>query len=402
MEELDLSVFKSDFDPHARGKQCMREINGVRENKHPNTTHKLSSFNQQKLLEYAGWMIHKIKRDEFSVSSFEKNLSESWKLCLFLGEKRVPDITEKDLKSWWGQELTRYEQKKIKHGSLRKEYECAQTFLKWLVGLNGSQRHPLMQTLDMPRPPRAKLIERMPSQSEIKTLIEAANTGQKFSIRDQAIISLANDTGARISEILSMRNKHIRPEKNYLVVSFPESKTAPRTVISFLAKPFLEQWVRLSPNKDKGSEAFVFCQADGSPISYAGVKKSLDRALQKTKIPWVKGKSMHYFRSLFSSRAFNWSYAVKHYWLGWSFQDHEKSYTRLDYTQCTKSYFEMLQAEQNPMIGKEAVFWEKEIDQDAEFRKTMLDLLVEEIGADKIGKALANIKKKVEQQGTRL
>ena len=261
--ELDLSVFKSDFDPHARGRQCLRELNGIKENSHPHTTRRLSSFNQQKLLEYSAWMIHKLKRDEFSVSSFEKNLSESWKLCLFLGEKKAPEITEKDLKSWWAGELTRYEQKKIKHGSLRKEYECAQTFLKWLAGLNGSQRHPLMQTLDMPKQPRAKLIERMPSQSEIKKLIEAVNTGQKFSIRDQAIIALANDTGARISEILSMRNKHIRPEKNYLVVSFPESKTAPRTVISYLAKSYLDQWAK---HKPRTQLAFYLREKRGRPL----------------------------------------------------------------------------------------------------------------------------------------
>ncbi len=75
-----------------------------------------------------------------------------------------------------------------------------------------------------------------------------------------------------------MRNKHVRPEKNYLVVGFPKSKTVPRTVISYLAKPYQENWAKLSPNKRAGAEAFFFCQSNGKPITYAAIKKSFDTA----------------------------------------------------------------------------------------------------------------------------
>jgi site-specific recombinase XerC len=371
--ELDLSVFKLEFDIHHRGKQCLREIRGLRENRHPSTGKQISPANQGKLLDYADWMIHRIKREEFSVSSFEKNLSEAWKFCLFLGKLPAEKLEETRLNEWWEQELKRYEEKKIKYWTLCKELECCRSFLKWVNGLNGGQRLPLMESLILPKRPKLTLFTRMPSQEEVKQLIDAVYASDKYSLRNQAVMALANDTGARISEILSMRNKHIKPEKNYLVVSFPESKTAPRTVISFLAKPYLEKWAKVSPNKNAGPEAFFFCQCNGEPITYATIRKAFHRAMDRVQIPWKKKQAVHFFRSIFSSRAFDWPYALKHYWMGWAFSDHEKAYTHLGYQQCVEQYFSMLKKENNPMIGEEAAFWSEKDTSDKVIQKLLED-----------------------------
>ena len=104
--EFDLTVFNKEFDAHKRGKQCIREIKGIQANKHPHINKKLSEFNQKKLLEYAAWMIRKIKREELSFSSFEKNISENWKMLLFFGEKKATEITEKGLEQWCKQQGT--------------------------------------------------------------------------------------------------------------------------------------------------------------------------------------------------------------------------------------------------------------------------------------------------------
>lgn len=381
--ELDLTVFESEFDPHHRGRQCVRTIERIRANlysdgrvngaSNPLNGKKVTPFNQKKLLEYASDMIRKIKRNEFSTSSFEKNLSESWRICLVL-EKNIDIVTEQDIKELWEIELLRYESKDIAHATLIKKYECFQRFIKWVNNMNGTGTHPLMQNLDVPRAPKRKLIEEMPTQEDAKKLIDAVRTdGKNFTIRDQAILALANDSGARISEILSVRNKHIKPEKNYLVVSFPESKTMPRTVISFLAKPYLEEWAKISPNKGGDPNDFFFCQRNGAPIIYNAIKKSFDRALEKTGIPWPKGKAMHFFRSLFASRAYDWGYTQKHYWVGWAFKDHERSYTQLSYQACVDVYFKMLKRENNPFLREDSVFWEEE-----KIDETIIKKLLEE------------------------
>ena len=360
MEEIDLTIFEKEFDAHGRGRQCIRTLKGIQANSHPKTKEKLSTFNQQKLLEYAADMAKRIQREEFSFSSFEKNLGEDWKFCLTIGDKRVTEITEAEIKVWWDKELERYTNKKIAWATLLKEYICIQLFIKWVQGIHHTHQLPIMENLYLPKKPKAKLMERMPTQEEVKSLIDAAYASDKYSIRNQAILALANDSGARISEMLSMRNKHIKPEKNYLVVSFPESKTTPRTVISYLAKPYLEAWAKVSPNKDKGPDAFFFCQSNGDCVRYTCVAKAFNRALEKAQIPWKDGKCLHFFRSLFSSRAYNWSYNCKHVWLGWSLKDHERSYTQIGYQQCVEQYFSMIKAEHNPFLKEETPHWDEE------------------------------------------
>ena len=111
--EMDLTVFDVEFDPHHRGLECVRLIKGIRANEHFTLETKLSEYNQQKLLEYAAWMIRKIKRDELSSSSFEKNMSEAWKTCLFFGETQIDKVDETKLKEWWEYQLKRYEAKEV-------------------------------------------------------------------------------------------------------------------------------------------------------------------------------------------------------------------------------------------------------------------------------------------------
>ncbi len=69
---------------------------------------------------------------------------------------------------------------------------------------------------------------------------------------------------------------------------------------------------------------------------------------------------MHFFRNIFTSRSFDWSYAIKHYWLGWGFKDQEKVYTQISYKQCIEQYFAMLKKENNPMLQDEQPFWNEQ------------------------------------------
>lgn len=363
MKELDLTVFENGYDPHNRGKQCIRELNGIKANKHPNIKGQMSEHNQEKLLDYAAKMIDRIREDNFTVPSFEKNLGEAWKLCLFFGGKNADEITGKDLAKWWEVEKERYRSQKISYGTLQKEIGCCNTFLKFLKepkkwGTSAARKVTVdvMADIYLPNKPRPKLRERLPSQEEVKRLLEAMYVdGKRMSIRNMAICSFANDSGARISAILSIRNKHIRPEENYLVVDLPHSKTAPRTIIAFLSKKHLENWAKVSPNKEAGPDAFFFCQANGNEVKYPCLAIEFRKALKKTGIPWKR--NIHYFRHLFISRTVDWPYAPKMYWTGLALKGHERTYSHIDYTQCLEPYFTMLKKEQNPILEDEPVFW---------------------------------------------
>jgi len=367
-KELDLTVFQKEFDPHRRAHQCLRTIKGIKANEHPSIEAKLSKHNQAKLLEYSAKMIERIKEDNFTVPSFEKNLAEAWKLCMFVGSKNIDSITGAELKKWWKGELDRYREKKISYGTLQKQIGCCNTFMKFLKaperwGTSAAKKVRVenMDDVFLPNKPRPKLKERLPSQQEVKDLLEAMYVdGKRMSVRNRAICALANDSGARISEILSTRNKHVRPEENYLVVDLPISKTAPRTIVAFISKKHLEEWAKISPNRNKGGEAFFFCQGDGNPVGYASLAKEFSKALKKTGLPWVRG--VHFFRHIFISRAASWPAALKCYWTGLTQNGHEGTYSHITYKQCVPEYFKMLKEEENPMLGEEALFWETESD----------------------------------------
>ncbi|MBI2598377.1 MAG: hypothetical protein HYW50_04225 [Candidatus Diapherotrites archaeon] len=70
--ELDLAIFKTDFDPHKRAKQCLRVIKAIEENrpakfearfhKNPLKAGVLCKENQKNLLEYVAHLITRFKR----------------------------------------------------------------------------------------------------------------------------------------------------------------------------------------------------------------------------------------------------------------------------------------------------------------------------------------------------
>jgi site-specific recombinase XerC len=356
--EIDWKVFELEFDPHNRGKESVRLLKALIENKYPKTGKELSKINQEKLLEYCYNMISRIKRNELAVGTFWKNVQEIWRFLLLLNCDDITKLTQKNIEEWWQIKLKQYENREIKYSTLQKSAKCEKAFLRFLFRVEQPKQ---IVGIKMPKPPKRELRELIPSQLEVKKLIDAIYVdGKKYTIRDQAIIALINDTGARTSEVLSIRNKHIKAENNYLIVSFPESKTLPRTVISFLAKPFLENWAKISPNKDKGPDAFFFCQQNGLPVNYPSVKKAFNKALKKSQIPWKKGQAMHYLRHIFTTRAFEWPYAVKQYWLGWALKSIEGTYSEINYKHCTKAYFNMIKEENNPFMKDEPVFWEQE------------------------------------------
>ncbi len=370
--EIDLKVFDGiTFDPHKKALRAKRVIKRIKENRPAHQGQErqkrifpdrvLTKENQKHLLGYAQHLINQMKKEEGSFASLEKNLSEAWCFCLYLNKTNSKETTEKDIKVWWNSQLDRLSNKKISPETVKKYYTCIVKFYQFLEGLAPKKIPKRFQDLEQPRARKPGLEIIPPSQADIKKFLECVYVeGKRFSIRNKAIFALANDTGARISEILSIKNKHIKPEENYLIVSFPISKTTPRTVISFLAKKDLEAWAKVSPNKDKGQDSFFFCQADGSACTYHSLIESFKKALKKSGINWKEGKSLHYFRSLCSSRFYNWPYSLKHAWFGWAFKDHEAAYTKINYKQFVKTYFATLKEEKNPLMGNDLPFWANE------------------------------------------
>lgn len=70
------------------------------------------------------------------------------------------------------------------------------------------------------------------------------------SPRDKAIVSFLYESGARISEMLSMKIKHLEFTPKLVRATLPVSKTRPRVIPLVSCKKHLETWMNYHPLKD--------------------------------------------------------------------------------------------------------------------------------------------------------
>ena len=364
-------------DPHNRVKQLLKDIERIEKNnfeplkkdkrkqkRNIALPPKLLKENQKLLLEFNEMLEKDYHKGKLSVSGWQKSISEAAAFARFFN-KPVTKLERKDIEQWFKRQEERLMNNEIGAWSIRKYASQGRKFIRFAFKLPQKKYIDWFDWIseELPAKPKRQFnASDLPSQADIKRVIESVYVdGKRMSIRNQAILALCNDIGCRISEALEIRNKDIMPEQNFLVITLPKSKTEARTVVSFLAKPFLEQWSRISPNKDKGEKSGVpfFCNSLGQKVRYPVVRKALLRALNKTGVVFPKNKNTHFFRALFASRSFAWGRVLRNFWLGWS-SGISDSYTAMDYKACIKPYFEMLKEENNPMMQGEAPFWQKE------------------------------------------
>lgn len=289
-----------------------------------------------------------------SLSSQQKSLEEAYWFFRESG-KSIESITKKDVEKWWSKKTQQFADGEIKAETLRKKYNQIRKFFRTHHKMKKGRYPKIVDSIEWDSDIKEQNLinpSDLPTQEKIKELIQKAyNRGSKFDIRNQALLALLNDCGIRIGEALSINLKHISEENNYLVVAIPESKTIPRVLISYLAKPYLKKWLALHQPKIKGKTDYnapLFIDATGKRMTYYTVQKAINTVLKKAQLQLPERKKTHLFRHLVASRAKNWSSDVKDYWFGWSGRMSNR-YTHMDHRDCVKPYFEMIEAERNPM-----------------------------------------------------
>jgi len=109
------------------------------------------------------------------------------------------------------------------------------------------------------------------TMEEFKSMLAACQNQ-----RDRALIYVLFDTGARISEILNVRLRHVHLETDLPYIELPESKTEPRPVYLMDSIHELAGWLKVHPGK-KDREAFLFpVLKKGRKAAY---KQFLDRGV---------------------------------------------------------------------------------------------------------------------------
>lgn len=316
------------------------------------------------LLKYIEWHNKKLEKGNLEQSSIKRSVEIAYSFL-----DKCPLALEHDInavKQWW---LDYAENKE--RSALQKTSSQVKKFLKFrdfsetgedMRFFNNKVAPTSKEAMFfiMDEAPRKQFEKPRISQEQIKQVLDELLKGNKASILTCALVSLLNDTGARFSEIATLRNKDIVLEEDYLVITIQQSKTRTRTVISALSKKYLNAWLSISPNRNN-SDALLFCNEKKNPLNYNIVLRKFKKTLETCKVSWAKGSSFHYLRHLFASRTNQWDGDLLSYWLGWSMKNKMRErYSSWTYKACIKQYYSMLEEEKNPMLNMSLTFIDKQ------------------------------------------
>lgn len=311
----------------------------------------LCSANRQALLNY-------YKRIQLaSVSTKQKSLAEAYDFL----KKVVKDINElikADIEVWWEGVVKDFSDGKIKPHTVNKRFFQVGKFLRIHHGLKKGRYPECWDWLELPQnicKPNYIEPSSIPTQEQVKQMVEAAqNKGSVFDVRNQALIALLNDLGLRIGDAISIRIKDIQEEENYLVVTVPHSKSLPRTLVSYLAKPFIKKLLNMHPQKNV-PDAPLFIDKTGKRLMYAAAAKQVAKVFEKVGYSPPQYKLTHIFRHAWKVRADRYfSQAQAEYAGGWSSKSiGNRIYSHFYYKELVEPYFRMIKGENNPMLAKE-------------------------------------------------
>ncbi len=339
MERYSDTIYK-------RGKALSSLLKRIREDK------ALGEEGKATLLEYHS------KISGQSISSQEKGLFEAF-FFLKTVSKPVKEVEQADVEAWWKGLSTSY-----KPETLEKKYTQIKKFLRISAGLKKGRYPPCIDNFQpyIPKKQCELTLEEFKTQDEVKLMLEKTyNKGSIFDLRNQAMLALLNDVGARLSEIISMNRKHLKEETSnghtFLVVTLPESKTQPRTIISYLAIPYLKRWLSVHPLKEPNAPLFI--SKKEKRIEYGVLRKIFQRVFTRAGFEVPRYRLTRIFRHLFATRcdAF-FSQAQKEQWGGWANKTIVNSvYTHLNYKSLVEPYFTMISKEcdghANPMMPRQ-------------------------------------------------
>lgn len=166
-----------------------------------------------------------------------KYLDQLNRIAIWLN-KDFPDVNEDDI-----YQLMCDIEKSDRSVWTKRDYKvCVKRFFRWVNGGVDPQCTKWIST--NVRHVDKKLAEELLTESDVKSMIEAASTA-----RDKAIIAVLYDTGARIREVAEMKIRNIAFD-NYGAVITVSGKTGMRRVRIIFSVPYLSAWLDIHPFKN--------------------------------------------------------------------------------------------------------------------------------------------------------
>lgn len=122
-----------------------------------------------------------------------------------------------------------------------------------------------------------KLPEELLTEEEIKGIIQKCGC-----LRDKALIATLAESGCRVSEVGTMKIKHVSFEE-YGARLTVQGKTGMRKILVINCTPYLQNWVNQHPFNNN-PESYLWVQTNGEPLCYARIEHILKNAAMQAGI----------------------------------------------------------------------------------------------------------------------
>jgi site-specific recombinase XerD len=181
----------------------------------------------------------------------------------FLLKKDFDHVEEEDLRSlltYLSKGNAREDGGNYSNGTLHGYRVTIKRFYRWLEGEDEEYPRKVRWIKTSGDTTRIHEPEQLLTFDEVHEMIRHARKP-----RDKAIIAFLYESGARISEMLSMKIRHLEFTVTMAKATLPVSKTRPRVIPLVSCKNYLSVWVNYHPLKDDPEAPLWSCmRGDGS------------------------------------------------------------------------------------------------------------------------------------------
>jgi integrase/recombinase XerD len=211
-----------------------------------------------------------------TLEAYQRDLTRLVEFLEGRGKHRPGEATAADLREF----VYSLKDRGLQAPSIRRALSAARTYFAFLLGEGLVVSDPT-ERVELPRTWR-----RLPdalSRRDVDKLLEAPDPSDSLFWRDRALLEFAYASGVRVSELIQLHIRDLNLDEGWAIVTGKGSKER-MVPVGRAARQALELYLReIRPGLARGrSEAAVFLNAKGRPLSRMGVwkilRKHVDRA----------------------------------------------------------------------------------------------------------------------------
>ncbi|MFA4983679.1 MAG: tyrosine-type recombinase/integrase, partial [Candidatus Micrarchaeia archaeon] len=145
------------------------------------------------------------------------------------------------------------------------------TFYKWLEGNDEIFPEKIRWLKPKVHAASNKLPQDVFDEKDIQTMLSKTDDA-----RDQAIIAVLYESGARAEEFLSLRLKDMQNETHGIRIRL-DGKTGERSILLVSSIPYIVRYLNIHPDKENRDSPIWYARMNGrvQPLSYSGLKAIL-------------------------------------------------------------------------------------------------------------------------------